>query len=135
MQTTIREGNSGVKFGLTSLDVLRIMSEWALTYNQFNMTTTKKFGVEISQFFGSGWTLNVMRDDQFETDTYREQIYILDKKFLRHHIFRGLPDTMNMNVTGPKNDGDHTMRHQFTGVHTLEMNVPGSHARIENITS
>jgi hypothetical protein len=135
MVETIREGNSGVKFGLSSRYVLQIMSMWALQYNQMQVVQSKKFGLDITQFIGPGWQCNVLRDDQFETEGITDQLMIVDRKFVKHHIMRSLGDKVNRNVTGPEKDGDHTRRHQLTGVHSLEVNIPGAHALIKNITS
>lgn len=135
MTETIREGDSQTKFGMAGRNVLRIISEWGLSYHQYNAFVTEQFGLEVHQLKGPDWKLNLVRNDQFETGEFVEWLMILDRSFLKHHVMRGLGDTVNRNVSGPTNDGDHTKRHQLTGVHTLEFNIGGAHGITKGITS
>lgn len=138
MRETVREGASSTKYGFASMAVMDIMSNWALATNQAEAAKVSEYGVDITRYKGVGWTLNLVRNDQFETDdVYQTWLMIVDPKFVKRHVMRGanLQDTVNKNITGPKQDGDHTSRHQITGTHTLQVSVPNSMAIIKNITS
>lgn len=135
MTATIREGDSMNKIALCSRNVARIMNNWSLSSHQADMVESKMFGTRIKRFFGNGWNLDVLVDDQFETAGYSDQLYILDPNYIKHVIAKGMGDTVNRDITGPKKDGKHTIKHQITGIHSIAVNIPNAHAIIRDITS
>lgn len=136
MKEICRFGRGNSYFAMGSLDVINIMNRWPLAYHQADHMRTPNFGLEVTNFKGPKWRVMLVHNEQFEEqDEYASWLMILNANHVRHHIHRGLPDTVNKGITGPKNDGDHTIRDQITGTHTLEIDVPMAHCIIGNITS
>lgn len=132
----VRAGGGNTFFGQASLEVLNIINEWGLSHHQADHMRTKEYGLEITRIKGPGWVLNLTRNEQFEEqDEIRTWLMITNPRHVRHHVMRGLGDRNNRNITGPKNDGDHTKRDQITGTHTLEVSLPEAHSIIANITA
>jgi hypothetical protein len=136
MQETIREGGSGMKVAFCGRRVMSIMSQWALASHQADASKAVSYGVKALKFMGTTWELELIRNEQFEDDVeYGSWLMVVDPKYVEQHSMRGLGDTVNRGITGPKNDGSHTTKNQLTGTHTLAVTIPNSMAIIKNIRS
>lgn len=136
MQETTREGGSGMKVGFASQRILSIMSRWALANHQADASKAVAYGVKTVKLIGPTWELELIRNEQFEDDTeYSSWLMVVDPKYVEQHSMRGLGDQVNRGITGPKNDGSHTVNNQLTGTHTLAVLIPNSMAIIKNIRS
>jgi hypothetical protein len=125
---------TGWAFG--SRSVMRIMSEFGLSSHQVDTTKVKSYGIDVTQFIGTGWRLNVVWAQTLEgNDTFASRLYMIHRDMIEHHIMRGMGDTINMGITSPKKDGDKTIRNQILGTRTLKPLTPHALGRIDNITS
>lgn len=127
---------SGVKnfaaFG--SRQVCDIMNRWAMQYHQADMVKSNVFGVDIPRIKGMGWMVHLYPSEAFEVDGYHNYLVVqaMDARFIRKVTLSGLPDKWNTEITGPKKDGSHITKDQWTGVHTMK-HVPFSGAVWTNI--
>jgi hypothetical protein len=117
-----------------SHQAIEIMQMWPLAYHQADATKTNVFGLDITTIKGPGWTLGLFPSEAFEVDGRHNQLAIIaaDAQYIRKVTLSNLPDQWNLEITGPKKDGSHSKKDQWTGVHTLKF-VPYSGLIIKNV--
>lgn len=112
----------------TSTDKERVICNWFKDQVRYNdPTPDKEYGLIVRRIRGAFGQVNVVHNMQFEfDDNHRNEALLVNLDGIAPIVGRNMSDKVNEEITGPSNDGSHTIKNQITGGHSLEVDYANS---------